>query len=128
MDTGTLVDRPDFEAGRKAVTAIKAAGIPLRLAFWAYFDDASEWRFVVVTPSVAREGPRSVYASIQKAFAKENVNVPLRLVVLAAPKEPVAQLGMNCDKFVGPFGGGYVSTSTSGVNVTVDPRYIYRAD
>jgi hypothetical protein len=124
MDTGTLVNHPDFEGeGRKAFTAIKAA-VPLRLVFWAYFGDANEWRLVVVTPAVVREGPRSVYATIQKAFTKEDVKLPLRLVVLAAPQEPVARFGMECERMVRPLGGGFLATGA--MNVTIDPRYIYK--
>ncbi len=121
-----MVTGPEFEEGRTAVDAIKAAGIQVRLAFWAYFGDAEEWRLVIVTPSVTRGGPRSVYASIQKAFEKANVQVPLRLVVLAAPHDPLARLGMNAEALVRPFGGGQASLASGSVNVTVDPRYIYR--
>lgn len=125
MDTGTLVN-PDFDAGREAVKALKAFGLPVRLAFWAYFGDAAEWRLVVVTPAVIREGPRNVYAVIEKAFRTADVQIPLRLVVLAAPHEPIARLGIDSAHLVRPFGGGHVSLATGGTNVTVDPRYVYR--
>jgi len=130
MDSGTLVDRQDFEEGKKAIAAIKNAQIFVRFAFWAHFDTANEWRLIVVSPAVEGSPRSGLYAAIQREFTTAHVNLPLRLVVLASPKEPVAQLGLNYGALVGPFGGrGIVSTSTSGsVHITLDPRYIYRDD
>ena len=124
MDTSALVDRPDFDAGRKAFDAIKAAMIPVRLAFWAYFSDAHEWRFVVVTSWLDREGPSATYAAVQKALKQSNVRLSLQLVVLARPGEPLARVGLNAVKAVQPFGEGQDWT-VSTLNVTVNTKYIY---
>lgn len=128
MDTEPLVSQLEFDEGQKAVAAIKAAGVPVRLAFWAYFGDATEWRLVIVTSSLVQVGPRSVYTTIQKAFSKADVSIPLRLVTLAAPHEPIARLGINSGRLVAPFGGGHASIASGGTNVMVDPRYVYRDD
>lgn len=119
------MNQPDFARGRDAVRALKNAGIPVRLAFWAYFQDAGEWRFVVVALSLDRQGPRGLYSAVQKAFTENNISIPLRQVVLARPGEPLASLGSNARGLAEPFGAGQ-SSVVSALNVTVDIRYIYR--
>ena len=61
-------------------------------------------------------------------LSENQITIPLRLVALAAPQDPVAQVGFDCGTLTRPFGGGYVTTSTGGgaPALTVDPRYVYR--
>ena len=125
MDTPALVDRPDFDEGRKAFDAIKGASIPVDLAFWAYFSDSSEWRFVAVTSWLERRGPNETYTAIRRALRQKDVKLPLRLVTVARPDEPLARVGLNAAKVVHPFGTGQDWT-VSTLNVTVNTKYIYR--
>ena len=124
MDTPTLVDRPNFDEGRKAFDAIKSASIPVDLAFWAYFSDSSEWRFVVVTSWLGRRGPTETYTTIRRALRQKDVKLPLRLVTVVRPDEPLAVVGFNAVRAVQPFGQGQDWT-VSTLNVTVNTKYIY---
>jgi len=57
-----MVSELNLREGRKAVEALREAGIPLRYAFWGYFGDSQEYRLVLPTDAVERRGPMAVYA------------------------------------------------------------------
>jgi hypothetical protein len=120
-----MVTTPDYEEGRKAVNAVKGARVPLDSAFWAYFADAQEWRLVLTTPLVERQGPRAVYTIIQKALSANDIKIPLRQVTVVAPQTPLGQFAANAVRLGEPFNAGSTSVVSSG-NVMVDTRYIYR--
>ena len=126
MDPTTLVSPPDLEEGRKAVRAVKAAHIPLRLGFWAYFTDAQEWRLVLITSWLETQGPRAAYSAVQKALTKEQVKIPLSQIALARPGDPLATIGLNAVRAVEPLGRGQ-SWNVRTQNVVVNTDYVYNA-
>jgi len=129
MDSATMVSKLDFDEGKKAVAAVRQAGIPLRYAFWGYFADSQEYRLVLPTEAVESRGPMAVYAEIQKAFTAQQIRIPLHLVTVVRAAEPLGQLGLNALRIAKPFtvtstGGSLVSNDV--LNVTVDTRYVYQ--
>jgi hypothetical protein len=123
MATLPLVNA-DLELGRATVEAIEGAGIPFRLAIWAHFPEAEEWRLMIVTPLVNDEGPRDAYASVQRAIRGKNV-LPLDRLVIVGPTDPLAKLAANSLKASGPpLGQGAVAvTSTTTSTGTIDVLY-----
>jgi hypothetical protein len=105
MDPTAVVNQLDFKEGKRAVEAVRAAGIPLRYAFWGYFGDSQEYRLVFPTEAVERRGP------------------------MVRTAEPLGQLGLDALRMAKPFtttstgGGSLVSNQV--LNVTVDTRYVY---
>jgi hypothetical protein len=129
MDPPAMVSELDFKEGKRAVDAVRAAGIPLRYAFWGYFGDSQEYRLVFPTEAVDRRGPMAVYTDIQKALTAKQVKIPLHLITLVRTAEPLGQLGLNALRMAKPFtttstGGGSL-VSNQALNVTVDTRYVY---
>ena len=124
-----MVSELNLREGRKAVEALREAGIPLRYAFWGYFGDSQEYRLVLPTDAVERRGPMAVYAEIQKTFTAKQIKIPLHLISVVRAAEPLGQLGVNALRMAKPFtvtstgGGSLVSNDV--LNVTVDTRYVY---
>jgi len=124
-----MVSELNLREGRKAVEALREAGIPLRYAFWGYFGDSQEYRLVLPTDAVERRGPMAVYAEIQKTFTAKQIKIPLHLISVVRAAEPLGQLGLNALRMAKPFtvtstgGGSLVSNDV--LNVTVDTRYVY---
>ena len=129
MDPTAMVSELNLREGRKAVDALREAGIPLRYAFWGYFGDSQEYRLVLPTDAVERRGPMAVYAEIQKTFTARQIKIPLHLISVVRAAEPLGQLGLNALRMAKPFtvtstgGGSLVSNDV--LNVTVDTRYVY---
>jgi len=124
MDTAAVVNLPpELQEGKKAIEAIRGAGIPVRSAYWAYFNEAQEYRLVVPTDRVQSVGLRSVYLAIQRAFSQKGIKIPLRQITLVRPDEPLGVLGLNAVRLAAPFGGG--GSLVEAFNVKVDTRYIY---
>ena len=129
MDPTAMVSELNFKEGKKAVDALREAGIPLRHAFWGYFGDSQEYRLVLPTDAVERRGPMAVYAEIQKTFTAKQIKIPLHLISVVRAAEPLGQLGLNALRMAKPFtvtstgGGSLVSNDV--LNVTVDTRYVY---
>ena len=129
MDPTAMVSELNLREGRKAVDALREAGIPLRYAFWGYFGDSQEYRLVLPTDAVERRGPMAVYAEIQKTFTAKQIKIPLHLISVVRAAEPLGQLGLNALRMAKPFtvtstgGGSLVSNDV--LNVTVDTRYVY---
>ena len=124
-----MVSELNLREGRKAVDALREAGIPLRYAFWGYFGDSQEYRLVLPTDAVERRGPMAVYAEIQKTLTAKHIRIPLHLITVVRIAEPLGQLGLNALRMAKPFtvtstgGGSLVSNDV--LNVTVDTRYVY---
>lgn len=123
MDPTTLVNLPNRELGSAAVTAVKAAKIPLRLAFWAYFVDAEEWRLVFITSWLDTHGPHATYTAVQKAFEKAGVTIPLSQTVLVRPGDPLATIGLNAVRATDPIARQGWNVRT--LNVVINTDYIY---
>ena len=45
-----------------------ARDLDIKAAFWLWAEEAHEWRLVLATPRVDRDGPRSVYSRIRKVL------------------------------------------------------------
>src|SRR2546425_4358232 len=81
---GTILVRLPIDEGRKLVDALEDSGIPLKAAFWLYFDEADVWRLVVASPLVDKEGPLRVYERIQEVLKKLAETIPIQLSEISA--------------------------------------------
>lgn len=84
----------DLEKGRATVEAITKARIPVERTIWAHFSQADEWRFMIVTPLVDREGPRAAYVSVQRAIRGTDA-LPLDRLVVVGTDELLGKLVAN---------------------------------
>jgi hypothetical protein len=90
MATATLVNN-DIEIGRRIVTALTRASIPVTVYLWAFIPQLQEWQFMVATPLIDTKGPLAAYGEVNKALQKEGVfdEVPSRRIFLKSPNDPV---------------------------------------
>lgn len=55
----------DIEGGKKLIDALDEAGFPVQSALWFFRPESDEWRLVISSPIVDKEGPLSAYHQIQ---------------------------------------------------------------
>lgn len=93
MATAVLVDR-DRDVGRKVLTALTKAKIPVSVSFWAYVSQLSEWHLFIATPLVDSKGPRFAYDQVLRVLHEEGIDddVPWRRIFLRSPKERLFKL------------------------------------
>ena len=78
-----LFDQSIWNRVPEVLEAIKKAGLSVSDANVVYMPDAGEYRFVLVTPEIERNGPRIIYARIQKALQRVHVKFPLSKIFLS---------------------------------------------
>jgi hypothetical protein len=90
MATATLVNN-DIEIGRRIVSALTRASIPVTVYLWAFIPQLQEWQFMVATPLVDTKGPLAAYGEVNRALQKEGIfdDVPLRRIFLRSPNDKV---------------------------------------
>jgi hypothetical protein len=87
MATAVLVDR-DRELGRKVLTALTKADVPVSVSFWAFVPQLNEWQLFIATSLVDSEGPRFAYDQVLRVLHKEGIDdVPWRRIFLRSPKD-----------------------------------------
>lgn len=91
MDKATLVSS-DIEKGKAVLDALDKAHLDIRLAFWRYFDEPSEWRLVLATPLVDRHGPLEVYRTIVQRLSKlpADKRIAIQFVTAVGLKNPLS--------------------------------------
>ena len=55
--------------GRRVVDGLRRQDFPIKAAFWYYFEEARQWRLVIISHHVQTEGPRSAYRKLVYALA-----------------------------------------------------------
>jgi len=115
--------KADLEKGRATVDAIRAR-MPVHLAVWAHFPDAEEWRLLIVTPFVDREGPRAAYVAVQGATANLGGDaLPIHRLVIVGPGDALAKMAADSLRSSGRVEGSVAVTTSSTSGGTVDVLY-----
>lgn len=82
----------DVEGGRKLLKALHRVGFDISVALWLYSSDFGQWRFILGSPLVDQEGPKSAYIIVQSELAKLKLQSQISLwdiSVLGLNDEPV---------------------------------------
>jgi hypothetical protein len=58
--------------GQRLLEALARNRFPVVAALWNYFPESLEWRLVLVSPVVDRDGPFRAYTRIQRVLATTN--------------------------------------------------------
>lgn len=74
MGTSSLVEH-DLEAGRNLLKALDEASMEVSAAMWFWFVLESEWRYVIATPRVDKEGPLQVYNLLGQLLARVQIHI-----------------------------------------------------
>jgi hypothetical protein len=123
MGSATLVDE-DIKRGREALQALDDAGVRPGAAFWRYWPESSDWRFVVALPAFNQDGPLRVYDQVQRILKQRQVELPVWRITVLSTQDPVARWAK--DRVRGARSD--VRSSTGVVDDTlVEDAYIYRS-
>lgn len=119
------------DAGRELARRLTEE-LELKAAFWLYFDEADEWRLVLVTPLVDKRGTRHIYARIQSFLADspELAGFPLFQVTVISPRDGTAKPIIEAYDGVDLGPGRYLKRSVvtgDTVSVYLEEAYIYFA-
>jgi hypothetical protein len=116
----------------RALVDLLLPELDLKAALWLYFDESDEWRLVLASPLVDKEGPRRVYERIQRALSQnqDGIPIPLSQVSVLGPDDPIIKpltealddKGRNADMHVK---GGVVTGGRT--SVYLEEAYIYFA-
>ena len=67
-----LLVRDLITEGAQLLEALRRKRFPMVAALWNYFPESSEWRLVIVSPAVDRQGPLNGYTRVQRALSGIN--------------------------------------------------------
>lgn len=92
MGKEILVDS-DIEHGRQLLGALTMAGVPVNSALWYRFPESDEWRLVIGSEIVERDGPIKSYMRVQSLLAdlKPASNLTLSDIMLVPSTESVVE-------------------------------------
>lgn len=117
----------DIEAGKKAVEALDAEGVAVRLAMWWLDLDAGEWRLVLGMPVIDKKDANAAYKAVQTAFRKHKILLPLRRVAVVGMDSQITQ---SLRRFVktGPRSTSDIQVGTSVVDgFPIAAAHVYRS-
>ena len=82
-----------IEAGEKLTQALDDAKFEVVASLWFYDPDTDEWRLIIASPLVDREGPLHAYREIQKALgALQQKYVSLSDISAVSPNHDLIKL------------------------------------
>lgn len=126
MDKTALVEN-DIRDGERLVDALDNAGFQVEAALWFYLTDSDEWRLLIASPFVERNGPKDSYSFIQSVMAElsEPLAISLKDVSVVSPNRPPISL-IRTAVHTGPGISGVRFTRNVINNTLVEDAYIYR--
>jgi hypothetical protein len=123
----TLLVEKEIEVGKKLIEELDKTNFSVRAALWFYLADSDEWRLLIASPYVEKEGPKKSYNFIQSVLAKLSTpsEVSLRNISAVPPSYDLIKLIRRAIR-VGPGISGIWFTGNVINNVLIDDAYIYR--
>jgi hypothetical protein len=127
MDRTALVEI-DKEGGKRLLKALDEAELDICSAFWFYFPEPDEWRLVLATPIVRKEGPLRAYTLIQSVLQKLDPapDILFRHITVMSPDSALIELLREIVK-TGPNSIEDILLSERVINgLHIDDTYLYR--
>ncbi len=127
MAPKVLVDK-DIESGKRLIEKLDELGVQVDAALWAYDSESDRYQLVVASGTVADEGVRPLFGSIQDALKQlpEGQRVRFSDVAVASPSTGV--VAILATRYSTPPGAiDSIRVTDSVVNrELVEDAYIYR--
>jgi hypothetical protein len=82
-----------IQAGHNLTECLDKSDLVVRSSLWLFMPESKIWRFVIASPEVEKDGPKKVYARVQKVLAKMSKDqpmmptIPLKHISVVAPKD-----------------------------------------
>jgi hypothetical protein len=88
MDKPTLVDA-DMKAGEALLNKLDEIEFDVKAALWFYMQDSEEWRLIIASPIVDKDGPKKAYEKVQSQLQELNgrYKLSLRNIALVSPSD-----------------------------------------
>jgi hypothetical protein len=65
-----------IRAGEELTRILDQMKWPVTASLWFYFVEENQWKLLLTSPSVGKEGPRRAYQRIQEALGKFQQDIP----------------------------------------------------
>lgn len=126
MDKTILVDK-NIEDGKALIQALDAKSLAIKAALWLFSSENNEWRLVIASPYVDKNGPRETYKFIQKTLkALPEVSLSLNDIFVMSPKNKLIEL-ISTAIHTGNKIEGIRFTNNVIDNTLIEDAFIYRA-
>ena len=112
--------------GQRLLEALARNRFPVVAALWNYFPESMEWRLVIVSPVVDRDGPLRAYRRIGRVLATTN---PSHLTVTdIAAVGPASQDFRNLQAIISSPGRLITGTEVNRIQppVVAEDAYVYQ--
>lgn len=126
MDKTALVER-DIEGGERLIVGLDDAGFQVYAAVWFYLSDSDEWRLLLASPFVEKEGPKKAYSFIQSVLKRLSPpsEISLKDISVLSPSHHLIRL-LRMAIHTGPGISGIRFTRNVIDNTLIEDTYIYR--
>jgi hypothetical protein len=126
MDKPTLVDA-DMKAGEALLSKLDEIEFNVKAALWFYVQDSEEWRLIIASPIVDKDGPKKAYEKVQSQLQELDgrYELSLRNISLVSPGDKLIKAlksVFKLDKAI-----SHIRFTRNVVNgVFIEDAYIYR--
>ncbi|MBA7490512.1 hypothetical protein ES702_01050 [subsurface metagenome] len=126
MDKTVLVEKY-IQEGKRLIEALDKAGFQVEAAMWFYLTDSDEWRLLIASPFVEKNGPKKAYSFIQSVLAQlsPSSEISLKDISVLSPKHHLISL-LRIAIRTGPGISGIRFTRNVINSTLIEDAYIYR--
>lgn len=126
MDKTVLVEK-DIQEGKELIEALDKADFQVQAAMWFYFTDSDEWRLLIASPLVEKNGPKKAYSFIQSVLTHLSppTGISLKDISTLSPAHhPISLLRVAIRTGPGISGIRFAGNVVN--NILIEDAYIYR--
>lgn len=125
MDKPMLVDA-DMKAGEALLSKLDEIEFNVKAALWFYVQDSEEWRLIIASPIVDKDGQKKAYETVQSQLQELNGReLSLRNISLVSPGDKLIKAlksVFKLDKAISPI--RFTRNVIDGM--FIEDAYIYR--
>lgn len=117
-----------IKAGEELTRILDQMNWPVTASLWFYFVEENQWRLLLTSPTVGKDGPKQAYQHIQEALGKFQQDMPkigLQDVAVTDESHPLISLMKVAIRTGGGISGIRFSKNVINGQV-IEDTYIYR--
>jgi hypothetical protein len=117
-----------IKAGAVLTRTLDSLDLPVTASMWFFFPEENQWRLLLSSPYVVKEGPKRTYRLVQEALSKLPVDAPkiiLQDIVVTDESHPIISLMRIAVKTGDGIGGVRFSKNVINGQI-IEDAYIYR--
>lgn len=117
-----------IKAGEELTRILDQMNWPVTASLWFYFVEENQWRLLLTSPTVGKDGPKQAYQRIQEALGKFQQDMPkicLQDVAVTDESHPLISLMKVSIRTGGGISGIRFSKNVINGQI-IEDTYIYR--